>query len=203
MPVPAIPESSPASDWYSITCRIRDGDASALERLYLHSFELVLREVRIVTGCDESTALDLLQDTFLNILRRMRPIADEQHLRAWIKTVARTTCYDWLRRRSRELRHLAAMGDSSVNGQGVEPAARADALEEFAAIEARYLLLQQHLNDLPAELKEMMSLRYRFGWTLARIANRFGKKTGAVDGQIRRALESIRHQLKGHFDDDE
>lgn len=42
----------------------------------------------------------------------------------------------------------------------------------------------------------MIALRYRLGWSLKRIANQFGLKTGAVDGKIRRAIIKIKEQAR-------
>lgn len=181
--------------WLKVTNLIRKGDPAALATLYNRFFETVFNEVRRVTGCDESTCLDLTHDTFLNVIRRIKPIESEEHLQGWIRTVARTTTYDWLRRETRDLQRLqrrweqkpklSTSDNSTVN-------VNADLLDDS---QARMLLLQEQLESMPVELQEMISLRYRLGWSLARIGQRFGLKTGAVDGRIRRAMNKIRLQI--------
>lgn len=199
---PANVDSSSADNtWHLLTARIRQGDPAALEKLYLTFFDIVLRDIRILTGRDEATCLDLTQETFLNVLRRIRPISEERKLRGWIRAVARTTCLDWLRGRARELRHLVARAESASTGNGSLHDRTATADEDLMNLHARALLVQRELATLPPEIHEMMSLRYRLGWTLARIGERFGKQPGAVDGQIRRTIEKLREQMKGHFDE--
>jgi RNA polymerase sigma factor (sigma-70 family) len=196
-----VASSSADNAWLLLTARVRHGDPAALEKLYLAFFDLVLREIRIVTGRDEATCLDLAQETFLNVLRRIRPINEERKLRGWIRAVARTTSLDWLRGRARELRHLVARAESGINGNGSLHDGTAAKEEDWIDLQARTLLLQRELAALPSEIHEMMSLRYRLGWTLARIGQRLGKQPGAVDGQIRRTIERLREQMKGHCDE--
>jgi RNA polymerase sigma-70 factor (ECF subfamily) len=187
--------------WLSLTRQIRAGNPDSLTVFYDHFFNLVFQEVRRIGGRDEATSLDLAQDTFLNIIRRIKPMAGEAHVTAWVRTVARTTTYDWLRKqrrqffRDRNYQDTRSLGDPTADFDSAEPQ------DEDSDTEARLALIREKLEALPAEMREMISLRYRLGWTLSRIGQRFGLKSGAVDGRVRRAIQKIRNELDGKTDD--
>ena len=56
--------------------------------------------------------------------------------------------------------------------------------------------LEKQLLTLPPDTRKMIGMRYRLGWSLKRIAQRFGLKTGAVDGRIRRAVVQLRNRAE-------
>ena len=61
--------------------------------------------------------------------------------------------------------------------------------------------IEEQLQQLPSDLQSMISFRYRWGWSLKRIAERFGLKTGSVDGRIRRAIEKLNEKAHREFDE--
>jgi len=64
---------------------------------------------------------------------------------------------------------------------------------------ARLAWVEEQLQQLPEELVSMISLKYRMGWTLRQIGEKFGLKTGAVDGKIRRAMEELKLRATEEF----
>ena len=65
--------------------------------------------------------------------------------------------------------------------------------------QARIMWIEEQVEQLAPKLKSMFQLRYRFGWTLKRIAKKFGMQTGAVDGRIRREIERIKRNAEQKF----
>ena len=63
-------------------------------------------------------------------------------------------------------------------------------------VQARIEWIEQQLRKLAPDLRRMVLLRYRLGWSLQEVATKFGLKTGAVDGRIRRAVEELRQQAE-------
>ncbi len=184
----------PSRDWLTITRKIREGNTEAFAICYENFFDLVYLEVHRATGSDEATCLDLVQETFLKIIRCVKPIESEAQMAAWTRAVARSTSYDWLRAQSRRnqlhRRYGAQQNDEDQTG-------KKDRLETAE----RLVWLQAQIEELSPDLRRMVALRYRLGWSLARIAKSFGLTTGAVDGRLRRAIEKIRKQT-GRTNDD-
>jgi RNA polymerase sigma-70 factor (ECF subfamily) len=176
-------------DWTAVTDGVMSGDAHSLEVFYEHFFDLMLRQARRVTGSDEQTCLDIVQDSMLKIIRCMKRIDDEDCLTAWTRAVVNSVAYDWLRKKSR-----LANRHSEQLGQVVDTHTDSD-------FETKLIWLEEQVERMDPQLRQLIAWRYRFGWTLAKIASRCGLETGAVDGRIRRAVKKLRKRAEVEFDD--
>ena len=174
-----------------LTQSIARGEPDAFDEYYDRYFDVMFRFARSLTGADESTCLDIVHDSMFKAIRSMKPMDDQRHLTAWSHAIVRSVAYDWLRKKSRASEtSLEQIEFTDRSIEGVDD----DALVRMAWIE-------QQVAELDADLRRMMSLRYRWGWTLGRIARSFGLKTGTVDGRIRRAVEKLRQQAQLQFDE--
>jgi len=83
------------------------GDRAALDQLVESTYEQVRRLcARLV---DEQCADDLAQDAFLRAVRAVPTFRAEASARTWLLAIARNTCMDELRTRSRRRRRDAAL----------------------------------------------------------------------------------------------
>ena len=179
--------------WGEITRAIRNGDNASFQILYDYYFEELFRQIKHLAARDEATCLDIVQETMMKIIRSMKPIESQTHLAAWVRTVARTTTYDWLRREVRHTKNRASLPQQDETAEEPDRVAIDD--------EARLIWLEEQLVSLPAETRKMIALKYRLGWTLKQISQNLGLKTGAVDGRIRRAVEQIKKQAEQDYTD--
>jgi RNA polymerase sigma factor (sigma-70 family) len=177
------PGSQEPINWLRVSTQIVNGDEDAFETYFNQFFPLMVSEARRITGRDEATCLDMVQNAMIKATKSMVQLNDEQHAIAWTRVLIRCTTLDWLRVKANRLPN------------SIEETAAATSVEQAAIdIQARILWVEEQLNQCPPQTRSMIALRYRLGWTLERIATRFGLKTGAVDGRIRRALDKIREQ---------
>jgi RNA polymerase sigma-70 factor (ECF subfamily) len=85
----------------------RAGDRAALDQLVEGTYEQVWRLcARLV---DEQCADDLAQDAFLRVVRALPAYRAEASARTWLLAIARNTCMDELRTRSRRRRRDATL----------------------------------------------------------------------------------------------
>ena len=174
--------------WADITVKIANGDTDAFAVYYERFFDLMFVEAKRITNRDESTCLDIVQDSMLKVIRTIKKIDDEKRLAGWSRAVVKSSAYDWLRQNQRDQKHLAKI--SAVNSD------RNGAIDDKLTHQARLLWIEQQLLNQPAEIQQLFSLRYRLGWTLKKIANSFGVKTGAVDGKLNRAIEKLKSKAE-------
>lgn len=168
-----------------MTRKIISGDKNAFASYYNCYFETMYRQVQFLSGKDEATCLDIVQDAMLKAIRSMKIIESQSKLTAWSNTVAKSATYDWFRKQKQQT--------TSLDGSIV--VASHDSTEEDENT-ARMLWIEQQLDELPAELKQILAWRYRLGWSLKKIGKKLGLKTGAVDGRIRRAIQQLRSKAK-------
>ena len=179
-----MPDSDDAAQ---LTTRMAAGDPAAIELFYQHYFDTMYLAARHAIGGDEATCLDIVQDALLKIVRSIRPTATTEHLHAWINKVVRSVAIDGLRQRRAQLkREMATSLRQSSHAYE----------DEHAQVHARLIWLEERIDQLDPESRQLMTLRYKLGWTLQRIALRIGIKTGAVDGRIRRLVEQLRQQAE-------
>lgn len=184
------PSAIAETDWLSVTRRMKAGDSKALTVFYEHVFDLMFREVKRLINRDEQTSLDIVQDAMLKAIRCIKPLPDAGAVVAWSKTVVRSTTYDWLRKQGRQNAHELSAID--------QPIQKEQLVDEDSA---RMLWIEEQLQAMSPELRRLIRFRYRLGWSLRRIAESLGLKTGTVDGRIRRAIEKLQEKAKREFDE--
>ena len=187
------------TEWEKVTRGIRAGNADSLETFYAEYFDLMFTEAHKVTGQGESECLDIVQDSIFKLIQCIKPIGDQKKLSAFVRTVVRSVAYDRLRNRLARKKRELQYGELHTN-QNPKTNEWPDP-NEWVDNEARILWIEQQVERLDPEMKSIFRFRYRLGWSLKKIANKLGIKTGAVDGRIRRALGKIRSNAKEQFDD--
>ena len=189
--IPTVPS---ADDWLAITRGMVRGDPDCFQLFYDAHFELMFREAQRLLGRDESTCLDIVQDALLKTMRAIRPIASPAQLEQWTRTVVRTTALDWLRKKQRRRERASeSIGELAADIDNDNDSHQNDV--------ARMLWIDEQLRATAPEIRQLLSLRYRLGWTLREIAGHLGIKTGAVDGRIRRALDEFRKHARANADE--
>ena len=166
-----------------MTSAVARGDPEALARMYRAWFDFAFAEARRCTGRDEHFCLDAVQETMLRVIKRLPPLDSEAALAAWLKTAVRSACVDLLRRelRSRKREQNRAATD-------VQPAVAAQRHET----QERIAWLREQLVYIDPDNARALDLRFRLGWTLARIGAAMHLRSGAVDGRINRTLDQLR-----------
>ena len=193
-------------DWQTITTQMAGGHTPALSVFYEAFFDVMLQEARRCSGRDEQTCLDLVQDAMLKAIKCIKPLPSESAVAAWSRAVVKTVTWDWFRKENRRalLRNSNATGGdgrifAAANGETAAPESENHELVEQ---QARIIWLESQLQLMPIELQNMISLRYRLGWSLKQIGQKFGLKTGAVDGRIRRAVDRLKQKANDEFENE-
>lgn len=166
---------------------IASGDIEAFARFYRRWFGPMFIMARRCAGRDESFCLDVVQDSMMRVIRSIRPMNDEVAVERWLHVVVKTCALDMLRR---ERRRRVREQRSKARSPKLDASSSNDALE----LEHRIAWLRDQIARLPSEQAHLLSLRFRFGWTLSQIGRAVGLKPGAVDGRLTRALATLREQ---------
>ena len=159
-----------------------EGDVGAFEVLYLRYegplFGYVLGMVR-----EREEAEDILQETFLKIMRSFDLYREQGSFRSWLYTVASNLCRDHLRKRSRHeqlVRERLQVGSDAPDPEVI--------LERSETSQ----LLSRLVADLPTEQKEVVLLRMRGDLSFRAIARLQGCPLGTALGRMQRAVRTLR-----------
>ena len=173
--------------------RWRRGEEEAFAALYARYRRPLFLYLLSLVGQVE-TAEDLLQETFVRLLRR-RPgqVNGAGSLRPYLATIARNQATDWARRQKRDTRARRAIGRDRLFAQ--KPS---DATAELTAEEASELLWH-----LPPAQRETVILRIYLGCSFAQIARVTAVPLNTAVSRYRYGLEKIRDALQEVYRDAE
>ena len=164
--------------------RFLDGDMEAFNDLMAahedRVFGICLRMLR-----DRDTALDAVQETFINVFRKADHYKAEAAFSTWLYRVAVNTCYDNIRKSKR--RAAAPLPDS------LDPA-DPHSQDEFAAVELRPQI-EDALAGLPPEFRAAVVLVDLENNALATAANILGVPVGTVKSRVFRGRRMLAESL--------
>ena len=177
----------------------RAGDARAFESLVRRHRTPVFNFILRYTG-QRARAEDVLQETWLKVVRSAREYEPKAKFTTWLYTIARNLCVDSARKESyRQASSLEAPApgaereESRPLGEGLPDAG---ASPERGAYNARLRpLLERALATLPDEQREVFTLREYSGIPFKDIAEVTGVSENTVKSRMRYALDGLRRRL--------
>lgn len=176
------------------------GDARAFEKLVQKHRTPVFNFILRFTG-HRARAEDVLQETWLKVVRSAREYEAKARFTTWLYTIARNLCVDSARKES--YRQASSLEAPLGNGAGGdEGRALGEALPdpgaspERGAYNARLRpLIERALASLPEEQREVFLLREYSGIAFKEIAEVTGVSENTVKSRMRYALEGLRRRL--------
>lgn len=177
--------------------RYQEGDARAFEELLRRHerpvYNFIYRHVR-----DPEKASDLLQETFLRVVKNVDRYRRKAKFTTWLYTIARNQCIDALRR-AKHRRHASLDQPMGRDGEGrslmerlpgrsEDGHVRVDAEEVKGRIEAA-------LADLSEEQREVFLMREFQQLKFKEIAEIVGVSENTIKSRMRYALENLRLAL--------
>ena len=147
--------------------------------LYVYVFELVH---------DEQASLDIVQETFINAVRHLGGLRDDEKFGSWLFGIAHQKCIQrWRKRRGEET-----------------------ALEEFSAVlaeveddPAAWLIRQEQeaefmqlLNQLPLPQRSVLLLHFIEDYSLEEIASITATRVGTVKSRLHYAKKALKKLIE-------
>ena len=175
------------SDLIALLARVAEGDRRAFSELYAATSAKLYGVVfRILPAKDR--AEDVLQDAYVRIWNRAASYdARKASPIAWMATIARNRAIDEVRRRA-TLSIEDAPQALEVPAEGLDPLDATQQSEEL-----------QRLNDclqaLDADRRQMVLLAYHQGLSRDEIAQRFNHPVGTIKVWLHRSLAQLRKCL--------
>ncbi|MEP6908902.1 MAG: sigma-70 family RNA polymerase sigma factor [Actinomycetota bacterium] len=166
--------------------RAQKGDRAALEELYLIHFDRIYSYLHLSVG-NRHDAEDLTTLTFLRMLEAIGRFRwQTAPFSAWLFRIAHNLAMDHFRAGRRvqveeDVPELAGGEESSAEDQALDSLGHAGMLE----------LIQR----LSAEQRQVLTLKFLFGFANGEVAGILGKTEGAVKSLQHRALASLQKHV--------
>jgi RNA polymerase sigma-70 factor (ECF subfamily) len=162
-----------------LVARARAGDLEALEALY-RAFETPVYNLALRMLGTAEDAEDVLQETFLEVMRSLRNYRGDGHLWAWIRKIAASKA---LMRIRRDQVRAAETLDEDAIAAATPPA-------------AAHLDLERALERLSRTSRAVVWLHDVEGYTHEEIAELMGKTVSFSKSQLARAHARLRRMLE-------
>jgi len=156
--------------------RLAAGEPEALDLLFRRHHERVHALCARLTH-DAASADDLVQETFLRVLRFAPSFQRRARFTTWLYRIARNLCHD------HALRTRRAEPEQDIV---IEPAQR----------DARLDLLERALRQLPETLREALVLSRYHDLPYAELATVLGCSPGAARVRVHRALNELKQRVQ-------
>jgi RNA polymerase sigma-70 factor (ECF subfamily) len=177
----------------------KSGDARAFATLVQRHRGPVYNFILRYVG-HRQRAEDVLQETWLKVVRNSSEWQPKARFTTWVYTIARNLCVDSARkesfRKTDSLDAPASADEGDGRSKGELVADEQGAAPDRAAFNVRLRpLLEKALEGLPAEQKEVFLLREYQGIGFKEIAEVTGVNENTVKSRMRYALETLRKRL--------
>jgi RNA polymerase sigma-70 factor, ECF subfamily len=179
-------EASPSD--VALVAAINRGDADAFEILYFRHRDWVAGLAYRFTG-DSTAALDVMQETFLYLLRKFPGFQLTANLKTFLYPAVRNLSISARRKTARYQATSAELEQLEL--APAHPVASAEAGD-----------LQVVLAALPEAQREVLLLRFMDGLSLAEIASAMDLPLGTVKSRLHNALQTLRQdeRTRAFFD---
>jgi RNA polymerase sigma-70 factor (ECF subfamily) len=186
----------------SLMLRYRDGDVRAFEVLVSRHrkpiYNFILRFVR-----DQEHAEDVMQETFLRLIKSADGYERQAKFTTWLYTIARNLCVDASRRaKHRKAASLDAPSSADEDAAPlIEMMADGQANVDRKAINRELAIrMRKAIDALPEEQREIFILREVSDLQFNEIAVIIGCPENTVKSRMRYALEKLREALEDYRD---
>jgi RNA polymerase sigma factor (sigma-70 family) len=173
-----------------LVARARAGDLEALEALY-RAFETPVYNLALRMLGRAEDAEDVLQETFLEVMRSLRSYRGDGHLWAWIRRIAASKAL--MRIRRDQVRAADVLDEEAI--AAASPPGTAGAAGATGAIPAR-IDLERALERLSRTSRSVVWLHDVEGYTHEEIAELMGKTVSFSKSQLARAHARLRRMLE-------
>jgi len=161
-----------------LVARAKAGDLEALEALY-RAFETPVYNLARRMCRTSEDAEDVLQETFLEVVRSIKSYRGEGHLWGWVRRIAASKAL--MRLRSEKLRATDELHDESAGGPPASVGARID--------------LERAFDQLSETSRAVVWLHDVEGFTHEEIAEQMGRTVSFSKSQLARAHARLRRLL--------
>lgn len=180
----------------------REGDLQAFEVIVCRHekplYNFILRTVK-----NEAVAQDILQETFVALVRKAADYEPTAKLTTYMYTIARNRCIDFFRKKrpDRSLDAPLGAGEDDATTLGARIADETLAPSDVETDKKRFQrALSVALDTLPDDQRKTFMLKEVSGLKFREIAELEGISVGTAKSRMRLAVEKLQHEL-GDFSD--
>ena len=158
----------------------KDAFAELVDRWQKRLWHYALR-----VTCSEPAAWDILQETWLGIIKGIGKLEDVAVFPKWAFRIASNKSTDWLRRQNLQSKLESKLSEKTQNESGMAQ-----------DIDEKTNSLREAVAKLSSEQRALIALRYHEGFEIGQIAEILRIPEGTVKSRIHRAIDKLRQMVE-------
>ncbi len=170
--------------------KFRLGEEQAFESLVNRYLKPLYRFVFQLTQ-DEQAAEDIVQETFVKVWKSLAKFDENKKFSTWLYAIAKNTALDWLKKKKTLPFSAFESADGSNFLEMIKDQTAPVAFELWQKMDNAQAA-EQFLNSLSPQLRTLLILHYKEGFSLVEIAEIFGQPVNTIKSQARRAIIFLR-----------
>jgi RNA polymerase sigma-70 factor, ECF subfamily len=167
---------------------LTEEDRERFEKLFLPYLDAAYNLARWIVQ-NEQDARDIVQDSYVRAFKGFRHYKDVNS-RAWLLTIVRNTAYNWMTRHTPDEKIIPYDEEKHADIITINQ------LEEGIDSEGREKFLQEALERLPLEFREVIILYEVEGLSYKELATALGIPIGTVMSRLNRARRRLQEGSK-------
>jgi RNA polymerase sigma-70 factor (ECF subfamily) len=165
-----------------LVIKCKQGDDEAFDELVGLWQKRLWHYALRVTG-SESSAWDVLQETWYAVIKGFSRLEDVASFPAWIFRILNNKCNDWLRKQQRRTKLRDDLEQQCQNNSDCADNEKTDFLNTAIA-------------KLSADCRALLMLRYREDFDISQIAEVLNIPEGTVKSRLHRTIEKLRQLME-------
>jgi len=180
-----------ASEDLEVRDRVLDGDAQAAEELFERHVDALFDFAYHRVGRDAAAAEDVVQDTLMLALQKLRDFDGRSSLHTWLCGIARNKIREGRRRRRpARVEDLLRENDAEIDAI-LSQIEREPLPDEVLAARETQELVGATLSSLPPDYRSVLVAKYVDGHTVPQMASASGRGVKAVESTLHRARQAF------------
>ncbi|MFC5470714.1 RNA polymerase sigma factor [Cohnella suwonensis] len=166
---------------------------SLQEEIYREFYRFLYRPIYSMIN-DHSAAEDIIQESFLTAVSKRPSVESDEHMKAWIKVVAKNHTINHLRKRRKFRNDISLEFHWDKGGQA---AYATPSFEQEVVAKSLEEQVSRHLLDMKPEQRTLIELKWKQGMSYKEIAAEVQDTESAVKHKLHRARSYLRRMLNG------
>jgi len=166
---------------------------SELQRdIYAEFYKMVYGAIVYMVK-DHAATEDIIQDSFLKVIRNIPTVDTENQFLSWIRVVVKNTTYNYLRKH-KKIRNEVDVDSVFIN-ESTDYATDAVTVEKEVELKEMTEVIDKCLFELKPEYRALMELRWKQRLTYKEIAVHLETTEQTVKYKLHRAREAIKKKF--------
>lgn len=166
-------------------------NSSLQEKVFRDFYQYVYTSIYYMTK-DHAATEDIVQEAFLSTINKVPYLDNEKRLKAWIRTTAKNTTYNYLKKNKNNRKELD-IDNVFMYEETASYSERIDQQVEAKMLEEDIVKMIHSLNPMNQKIIE---LRWKRHMSYKEIAEEIGSTEDMVKNKIFRAREMMRKKMK-------